>query len=599
MCAYGRVVAEPRISPDGSRVAFVATSQGRGAIVVVPATDGPEAVLTTDPPPRAAASYGGGTFDWAGDDALVYAATDGGLWLQPARGGPPRLVIDPPGPGPAAAPAVSPDGKRVLYTVDARHVAVASLDPDGPWPVRLSTGADFAFDPVWSPDGRLVAWHEWDVPAMPWDDSRIAIRDAAGDDEPVFVGAADGTQFQQPRFAPDGRITFLSDRDGWLNLWTATVDGGEVKPLLAEPCEHGDPSWGQGQRSYAWSPDGSRLAFTRNRHGIVSLCVLDPAAGTAEEVAPGLHGGLSWLGSHLGAVRSRLDLPTEVVVYDAGWSARVLARAPVAGFETVDVRAPELVTWPGDDGEPVHGRLHRPARSATGHEPPPLIMWVHGGPTSHWPVGFTPRLLFFLERGWAVLLPDHRGSTGHGRDYAQALQGRWGDLDVSDVAAGMRVAAERGWGDPRRLVPMGGSAGGFTVLNLLAHHPDLCAAGVDLFGVTDLFDLNETTHRFEAHYEHGLVGPLPDAAELYRDRSPMTVVDRIEAPLLILQGADDVVVPPAQSHAIAERLERLGRPVELHLFEGEGHGWTRPATVVEELGRIESFLRRHVLERRA
>jgi dipeptidyl aminopeptidase/acylaminoacyl peptidase len=149
------------------------------------------------------------------------------------------------------------------------------------------------------------------------------------------------------------------------------------------------------------------------------------------------------------------------------------------------------------------------------------------------------------------------------------------------------------------MVPMGGSAGGFTVLNLLAHHPDLCAAGVDLFGVADLLDLDETTHRFEAHYLDSVVGRLPGAADAYRDRSPVNVADRITAPLLILQGDADPVVPPAQSQAIADRLRGLGRVVELKLYEGESHGWLRPETVVDELGRVESFLRRHVLRWRA
>jgi dipeptidyl aminopeptidase/acylaminoacyl peptidase len=148
------------------------------------------------------------------------------------------------------------------------------------------------------------------------------------------------------------------------------------------------------------------------------------------------------------------------------------------------------------------------------------------------------------------------------------------------------------------MVPLGGSAGGFTVLLLLARHPELCAAGVDLFGVADLFDLDETTHRFEAHYLHSIVGPLPEMADRYHDHSPINVADSIEAPLLILQGSADKVVPPAQSESIAERLRSLGRTVELHLYEGEGHGWLQPEHVEDELTRTEAFLRRHVLTRR-
>jgi dipeptidyl aminopeptidase/acylaminoacyl peptidase len=228
-----------------------------------------------------------------------------------------------------------------------------------------------------------------------------------------------------------------------------------------------------------------------------------------------------------------------------------------------------------------------------------MIVWIHGGPTGQWGVGFNARIAYFVDRGWAVLVPDHRGSTGHGRAYAQAMAGRWGELDVSDVAAGMRTAADQGWAHPRRMVPMGGSAGGFTVLNLLAHHPDLCAAGVDLFGVADLLELDETTHRFEAHYLHSVVGPLPDAVDRYRERSPLHVADRITAPVLILQGSADEVVPPAQSHAVAERIRAAGGTVELHVYEGEGHGWNKPDLVVDELERIDGFLRRHVLNWRS
>jgi len=116
--------------------------------------------------------------------------------------------------------------------------------------------------------------------------------------------------------------------------------------------------------------------------------------------------------------------------------------------------------------------------------------------------------------------------------------------------------------------------------------------------VADLFDLDETTHRYEQHYLHSVVGPLPKTAERYRRRSPVERAGSITAPLLILQGTRDDAVPSAQSTAIADRLRALGRPVELHLYEGEGHGWNRPGTVVDELGRTESFLRRHVLRRR-
>jgi dipeptidyl aminopeptidase/acylaminoacyl peptidase len=620
MVARGRTLAEPRLSPDGTRVAFVSALDGRASIVVVPADGGAERVVTTDPAPPPIGAYDGGAFDWMPDGSgVVHVGADGGLHLAPIDGGPSRPVAGTASStGPAAAPAVSPDGTQVAYTVDAHHVAVASLDAIGPWPVRLSTGADFCFDPVWSPDGRHVAWHEWDVPNMPWDGSRIVLAPAAPVDASrrVVVAGDDDTSVQQPRFSPDGsELAFLSDAGGWLNLWSARGTDPGARLLLKEDAEHGEPPWGQGRRSFAWSPDGSRVAFCRNEGGFGRLAILDVASGAVHDVAKGVHGGLSWVGDTLVAVRSGARTPAQVVAYDVAPSGpspstpatpATLAVGPVAGFEAAGLTEPELVEWPApsvpgfdlaDAGAVVHGRLYRPGHSATGTQPPPLIALIHGGPTSQTTVAMSGRIAYWVDRGWAVLVPDYRGSTGWGRAYAQALRGGWGAIDTADVAAGMRAAADRGWCDQRRMVPMGGSAGGFTVLNLLAHHPDLCAAGVDLFGVTDLFDLAETTHRFEAHYLDTIVGPLPDAAERYRAYSPVTVADLITAPLLIMQGTDDPAVPVGQSRAIAERLERLGRPVELHLYEGEGHGWKKVETVMDELTRVEAFLRRHVLTR--
>jgi dipeptidyl aminopeptidase/acylaminoacyl peptidase len=600
MSAYGRVLAEPRLSPDADRIAFVTNVARRGQLVVMPADGGVEVVVTNDPPPRPVAAYGGGAFDWTPDGAsLVYAAIDGGLWVAPATGGVAREIVTKQPAGGCAAPAVSPDGSRVAFVVNQQHIAVAPID-GSTWPVRLSGGADFCFDPSWSPDSARVVWHEWDVPAMPWDEGRIVVRAADGSGEPDVVGGGAGISVQQPRFSPDGaRLAFLSDETGWLNLWLAAADGSDAKPLVDEPIEHGDPSWGLGQRSFSWSPDSTLIVFTRNHLGFGTIDCVDVATGETGALDKAIHGGLSWRGDRIAAVRSGARTPTQLIVSDYERNTRTtVARGPVGGFEAIDLPEPIAVTWAAEDGATVHGRLVTPTvASATGDDSPPLLVWIHGGPTGQTTAAWNNRLPFFLERGWAVLFPDHRGSTGHGRAYVQAMAGRWGDLDASDTAAGMRAAAERGWGDPTRMVPMGGSAGGFTVLNLLAHHPDLCAAGIDLFGVADLFDLNETTHRFEAHYLHSIVGPLPESGDAYRERSPISVADRITSPLLILQGDADEVVPPAQSRTIADRLRALGRTVETHFYEGEGHGWLRPETMIDELNRIESFLRRQVLRR--
>lgn len=625
MCAAGRSIGDPRLSPDGRSVAFVAGGSAGAAVVVVAVDGGPELRITTDPAPSGSAPAGRGVFDWTPDGrGFIYAAARGGLYHQPAEGGPARRlagVADG-----ATGPAVSPDGTRVAYIAEGRDVAVAWTGLDGPWPVRLSAHPDFCVDAAWAPDGRTVVWHEWDVPAMAWDHSRVASArapdaDGAMQPEPAAVlvagpavTAAKGTgAVAQPRYCPDGAlIGFLSDASGWLNLWVAQADGSDPRPVVAEDHEHGGPTWGGGQRSWVWAPDGKRVALCRNEGGFGRLVVFELATAEATTIDRGVFGGLSWMGDHLVAVRSGAATPDQVVAYDVGdppagsetsppHSARhrrSLARGPVAGFDAPGAVEPRLVQWDGEDrpeiGRVVHGRLSVAPGGRPG-VPNPLLVWIHGGPTGQNQVTFNARVAYFTDRGWNVLQADPRGSTGWGRAYAQGLRHEWGRLDIGDIAAGIRAAFASAWGDPARTAIIGGSSGGLAVVGVLAHHPELCAAGVDLYGVSDLIELDDTTHRFEAHYLQSLLGPRPDHDARYRERSPLHLAERIRVPLLVLHGSADRVVTQGQSDALVESLRSRRAPVEYHVYDGEGHGWSHPETVGDEITRIDDFLTRHVL----
>jgi dipeptidyl aminopeptidase/acylaminoacyl peptidase len=245
------------------------------------------------------------------------------------------------------------------------------------------------------------------------------------------------------------------------------------------------------------------------------------------------------------------------------------------------------------DGVVLHGRRYAATARATGPAGR-LLCWVHGGPTDQWPVDFRPRIAFWRTRGWDVVTVDPRGSTGYGRAYQQALNGAWGRRDVDDTAAVVAaLQAQRGY-EPASTVVIGASSGGLTVLGLLTDHPDLVAAGVVSYPVSDLAALAEATHRFEAHYTATLVGPPGDPAtdRALHDLSPVQRAARIRGPLLLFHGDADPVVPVAHSDRLVERIRDAGGDVEYVVYEGEGHGIRDPDNVRDEYARTERFLDR-------
>jgi dipeptidyl aminopeptidase/acylaminoacyl peptidase len=571
MLSRSRSVADPRWSPSGERLAWIDAFDGRADVVVAPSDGMGAPVMVT-----AECGVGGG-YCWASDDELVVAGGDGRLVLVDAAGGVVRALSRD---GRAFGPSVSVRGEIAVSIERDDACDIATLPLDGTqWPEKVSSpDASYAWDPAWSPDGRELAWHEWTLPEMPWDVSRIVVR---GDDAKArVVDEAHGCG--QPRFSPDAQrpqLAYVREHSLW-------VDGA---PVLDEPHEHAEPTWSPGQRSFAWSPDGSEITWCRNENGFGRLVVGAVGRKSARELSKGWHRGLDWGVGGIVSVRSGAVTPPQVVILAANGSARrAVARGPVGGFERTPLVEPRAVSWKSS-GAAVHGLLWRPK------EPRPrgsrrLLVMVHGGPTGQALADWNARVQYFVQRGWVVLQPNYRGSTGYGDEYRRALEGRWGELDTDDVAAGIRHACKEGWADPGLVAVMGGSAGGLTVCNVAARHPDLVAAVVALYPVTDLLALDATTHRFESGYNTRLVGPLPEARERYVANSAITNAAEIRAPVLLLHGLDDRSVPHSQSAAFADALRRAGVPVERHTYEAEGHGWRRAATVADELARIDAFL---------
>ncbi len=223
------------------------------------------------------------------------------------------------------------------------------------------------------------------------------------------------------------------------------------------------------------------------------------------------------------------------------------------------------------------------------------MVLVHGGPTGQRGASFDAQAQFFASRGWGVLQVNYRGSAGYGREYREQLRGNWGIHDVRDAVSGARHLVAEKMADVHKLVIMGGSAGGFTVLKALEDYPGFFKAGVCLYGVANQFTLVADTHKFEERYSDSLLGPLPEAAEIYRERSPLFFADKIEDPVAVFQGEEDKVVPRSQSDEIVDALRRNGVPHEYHLYPGEGHGFRQAETIEKFYQAVEKFLTQYVI----
>lgn len=562
---------------------------------------------------RARVFYGGGTFTVAGG-RLIFVDDGTRLMAQPLAGGKARPLT--PAFGHPASPAVSRDDRWIAYVhADGGTDRLAVVDGEGRrWPQWLVEGADFYMQPVWHPRGRRLAWVEWDFPNMSWDGTRLVLADlkVAGDGMPVVtksrvVAGGDDVYAFQPEFSPDGRwLAWAADDDGDVSrLYLHDLDSDETTCLTPEDRgPEGDvamPGWIQGLRALAFSGDSRRLYFTRTRDASRRLFVYDLATGETTPVEalsdyPAVsHLAAAGRGDEIAVVASAPHIPERIVTVKGG-RATVQARSGGESLAAEDLSAPESLQWQAPDGTAVHGLYYPPASQRFQAEgAPPLLVRIHGGPTSQDDVSYDAEAQYFATRGWAILVVNHRGSTGYGRRYMLLHRGAWGVVDMEDAVGGARHLVDTGRADGDRLVIMGGSAGGYTVLRALTAQPGVFRAGVCKYGISDLFGLADTTHKFESRYNDRLLGPLPEAADLWRERSPIRAVEAMQDAVILFQGDEDDVVTRDQSDTIVASLARRGVPHEYHVYEGEGHGFRRPETKQACLRATEAFLRKHVL----
>jgi dipeptidyl aminopeptidase/acylaminoacyl peptidase len=426
----------------------------------------------------------------------------------------------------------------------------------------------------------------------------------AGPAEPGAVREP-GESVLQPRWAADGSLWFVSDRSGWWNLYRWTPPAGPVEPMVEIDGEIGVPQWVFGQSRYAFL-DGDRVVLAYSRGGIDHLAVRTPDGTLADlDVPYTAIAAVEAVGDQVVLVAAsptaepavvRLRLPLASAAGSGGGTvpdgdAEVLRPPRDLGLDPEWFSVPEPISFPTSGGRTAHA-LHYPPTNPEVEGPPderpPLLVLIHGGPTTAARPQLQLGTQYWTSRGFAVVDVNYGGSTGYGRAYRDQLQGAWGVVDLDDCEAAARWLAAQGRADPQRLCIRGGSAGGYTTLAALAFR-DTFAAGASHYGIADLEALTRETHKFESRYLDGLVGPYPEARDVYVARSPIHHVEGFDRPLAVFQGLEDEIVPPNQAEMIVDALRRRGVPVAYVAFPGEQHGFRDAGNIRRALDGELSF----------
>ena len=594
-----------QVALEDDNVYWVEMRPSEGGRMVIARRNADGTATDVTPPPFSARTrvheYGGGAFLVA--DGTVYFSnfSDQRMYRRNPGGEPQAITPD--------APLRYADGvlDRVrgrIICVREDHTAegepvntIVAVDAEGRSPqVTLFSGSDFCAAPRLSPDGRSLAWLAWNHPNMPWDGTTLLAaeidRDGNLGEAQTLAGGPSASSgwdesVLQPLWSPGGELHFVSDRNGWWNLYRWR--SGSVQPVLEMQAEFGRPQWVFDPAAYGFLDDG-RIACSYVERGVWHIGIIDAEAGTLAPLdlpySEMGRGELRTSGQSVVFIAGAPDRPMSLLSLDvASGTVETLQQAHELEVEPAYISPPEPVEFETTGGMTAHA-LYYPPRNpdyvAPEGERPPLLVKSHGGPTAAASTALDLGIQFWTSRGFGVVDVNYGGSTGYGTEYRRRLNGAWGITDVDDCVNAARFLAGRSDADPERLAIDGASAGGYTTLAALTFH-DVFKAGTSLYGVSDLEALAKETHKFESRYLDSLVGPYPERQDLYAERSPINHTHLLSCPLLLLQGLEDEIVPPNQAEMMFEAVKSKGLPTAYVPFEGEQHGFRRSENIERAL----------------
>ena len=632
-----RGVGAPQWSPDGKWLAFTVSDWNRkenrrDSHVYLVAAEGGEVVRLTN------GERGESQPQWSPDGkwiaflanrsaapagAAAPAAGGNQIWIIPVRGGEAEKLTD-------EEVGVSqfrwsPDSRRIAYVVrdtpqdkaerDKRRkdrfdaiVVDSDFVYSHLWTIELVTkakkrvteGAFSASDPQWTPDGRFVAYVAARAGAQ--ESSFTDISEDRNTD--IYVAPAEGGKARQlttspgpdsqPRFSPDGKwvaFTGFTDPSIWAqktDLFVVGIDGGEPRNLTAGQS---DSVSGPAR----WSRDGRSLYVAASVGVYGQLLRVAAASGEARAVfeKPGAYTGvdLSPDNTRLAFLFEDAKQPEDLWVAAAtGRDAKKLTdfNPQTKEFALGDI---EVLKWRGADNLEIEGMLVKPV----GYQPGkryPTILQIHGGPYARFAYGFEGRAQIYAGSGYAVLMPNPRGSTGYGHKFATANVRDWGGKDFQDLMAGVDEVVRLGVADPERLAVMGGSYGGFMTFWAVTQ-TDRFKAAIGHAGISDWYSFHGQSD-IPGLMEYGFGGTPWAARETYERWSPVRFADRVKTPLMITHGEQDRRVPIAQAEQYYRALRKRGVPVVFIRYPRAGHGITEPNHLIDLLRRHVEWLDKHL-----
>lgn len=471
-------------------------------------------------------------------------------------------------------------GVREDHTKSAifAETTLVMMNLDGSDERIIVSGNDFYSNPRVSPDGKQLAWLTWNHPNMPWDETQLWVAEFGADgsvENPRKVAGEQGESVIEPVWSPSGELFYVSDQSNWWNIYR--LKGGKAVSVCPMDAEFGGPSWALGMSDYDFL-DANTLVATYTQNGRRYLVTIDVESGTMTGIDNGYtaYSSVHSNGSKMTFIGASPTAFAQLVTANSDGSAQAVVRK--TGELTVDsafLSMPEAIEYPTENGQTAHAIYYAPKNpnfTAPEGEQPPLLVHVHGGPTGSSSSTLSLTTQYWTSRGFGVVDVNYGGSTGYGREYRERLKPNWGIVDVADSANAARYLVKRGDADERRLAIAGGSAGGYTTLASLVF-TDVYSAGASHFGLSELEIFAQETHKFESRYMDGLLGPYPEAKDVYYNRSPINFTDQLSCPVIFFQGLDDKIVPPNQAELMVEALRKKGLPVAYVAFEGEGHGF--------------------------